>query len=224
MALTTRSNYIPSESKRSFIVAASDYVVNVLILEVQRRIYEEAPGVILEIVPIRTAVFEHLQRAEIDLVIVPDTYPVESCPGELLFRDEFACVAWDGNDAVGATVTMEQYIALDHVFMQPEKGHTIWHNRWLQTNYGVTPNVKLTLPSFAFLPEAVIGTNRLAMVPRRLIEIYAKALPLKAVTPLFEVPSLVEMAYWHSSRNVDPGLAWLRGMLRDAIASTVSEP
>jgi len=43
-------------------------------------------------------------------------------------------------------------------------------------------------------------------------------LPLKILKPPVEIPPVVESMQWHSIRDGDPGLKWLRLILHAAVA------
>jgi hypothetical protein len=46
----------------------------------------------------------------------------------------------------------------------------------------------------------------------------APLLGLRIVAPPFEIPAMLEMMQFHSTRRTDAGLGWLRGKLRDLAA------
>ena len=67
---------------------------------------------------------------------------------------------------------------------------------------------------FTLLPQFILGTTRIATIQRRLAELYARQMPLKIVSLPWQLPRLEEAMQWHTFRTADPGLLWLRQMLK----------
>jgi DNA-binding transcriptional LysR family regulator len=67
--------------------------------------------------------------------------------------------------------------------------------------------------SFYLLPRLVIGTARIATMHTRLAKQVAGDLPIRLVTPEFEIPRLIEVLQWHKYRDLDPGSMWLRDII-----------
>lgn len=70
--------------------------------------------------------------------------------------------------------------------------------------------------TFSLVPKLLVGTTRIATLHRRLSSFYARYLPLRLLRPPFETLRLEECLQWHRSRDSDPGIIWLRTMLKTA--------
>jgi len=69
---------------------------------------------------------------------------------------------------------------------------------------------------FLPVPFAIAGSSMVGFVPEKIAEEYGPRLGLVvAKTPLPSV-TLIEAVHWHPSKNADPALRWLIGMLRKA--------
>ena len=75
--------------------------------------------------------------------------------------------------------------------------------------HGISRRMALSLPSFAALPPAVVGTDRLATMYRRHAEYFAKRLPIAIHAPPMPLPTIIEEMQWHSLRSNDQGVQWL---------------
>lgn len=222
---TMRSNpgFRPETSQRHFRIAASDFVNEVVMAQVQRVIHATAPGVSLDLLPmISDEIFEQLHRGEVDLVIAPPEYCEAGNSQAELFKDSWVCLAWAGNDAIGATVSREQYLAMDHVVLGPY-GRTIALDEQYLSAIGLQRRVKVTAPLFTLLPPLVVGTSRIATVPGRLPEIHRYGSLLKTSKLLFEIPPLTETMQWHPSRDRDMGMVWLCQLIREAARPTAED-
>jgi len=72
----------------------------------------------------------------------------------------------------------------------------------------------VVLDSFQSIPSFVIGTDRIAGLPRRLAERLAP-LSDRIIRPLpFSTAPLAEALWWHPTRERDPAHVWLRDVLR----------
>ncbi len=101
----------PATSTRQFSVMMSDYVDTVLMAEVLRRAGAAAPRVRFNIVSNDvSSPTEAIERADVDLLIMPQEYLSEKHPSEDLYTDHYACVVWNENPADRRHADQEQYL------------------------------------------------------------------------------------------------------------------
>jgi DNA-binding transcriptional LysR family regulator len=84
---------------------------------------------------------------------------------------------------------------------------------------GIRPNVALTTVGWLPLPFLVAGTDLVAAIPERLARRVSSAAGVTVIDPPFETIELVEAAWWHPLHNTDPGLTWLRRIVREVAAA-----
>ena len=113
--LESRSGFDPATSTRHLKIAASDYVIAILMADALRRVRCEAPHITFDLRPLGPRADEALDNAELDFLIAPASAEFEAHASEVLFEDTFTCVAWSGNSAVGDTLSPEEYLSLGHV-------------------------------------------------------------------------------------------------------------
>jgi LysR family transcriptional regulator, nod-box dependent transcriptional activator len=211
--ITTRPEFDPLTTNRRFSVVASDYSINVLLLEVLRRVHQEAPGLSVEFrTPSESAPAE-LEAGEVDFIINPEsqTSPMQS--GSLLFEDSYTIVVDANNAEVGDTIGIEQYLALRHVAFKSGKFGLPQLETWLGNRYGDERRVEVVTHSFSLIPKLVVGTARIATMHTRLAQQYAGTTPIRLVKPTFDIPRLVEWLQWHKYRDLDPGSMWFRDVI-----------
>ncbi|MFO1410654.1 MAG: LysR family transcriptional regulator, partial [Steroidobacteraceae bacterium] len=207
-----RPQFRPESSQRHFRIACSDFMAEAVLADVVASIARAAPGIGFDLLPlVSNDEFERLQSGEIDLIVAPDHY----CrPGHMqagVFSEPWTCVAWARNRAVGRTVALEEFRRCEHVVLQP-LGEVALDEHYLAEK-GIRRRVAVSVPVFTWMPRLLVGTQRLALMPRRFALGYARTLPLRTVRPLFGIPPLNESMQWHPSRDRDPALAWLRQMI-----------
>jgi LysR family nod box-dependent transcriptional activator len=212
----TKPGFDPATSTRHFSLMMSDYVATVLMSELLRQAEAAAPRVRFNLVSNDvTSPTEFLDRADVDLLIMPREYLSEKHPREDLFSDTYACVVWDQNPLVGDTLTQEQYLDLGHVVLQFGRGRIPVQDEWFLTQLGLTRRIEVLAMNFNSLPQLVVGTRRIATTHRRLAQHYARHLPLRILAPPFELPLLTEAVQWHRLFTEDPGNRWLRTLMQD---------
>jgi len=209
----------PGISTRKFRLRMSDYVETVVMTEALPRLQKLAPRVRVELLPNLEGGSEALERGEIDLAITPNRYLSPAHPSERLFEDEFTCLVWSGNKQVGGQIPLETYLSLGHVVVRVGKRRQLaTFDEWFVQHFGHQRKIEVVTTAFNMVPQLLIGTSRIATLHRRLATFYMQYLPLRLVTPPLAIPKLEEAMQWHRSRDRDPGIVWLRSILKSAVA------
>jgi DNA-binding transcriptional LysR family regulator len=210
-------SFDPATSTRMFSLMMSDYVSTVLMPTVLRASQKIAPHVKFEVLSNNSShPMEILERADIDFMIMPSIYLHKSHPNAPLFDDDYVCVVWTENEFVQDTISTELYLQLGHVSVQFGREIPPMVDDFLQAKFGDARRIEVLAMNFNSLVQYVIGTNRIAVVHRRLADYYASRYPIRLISPEFVMPTLSESIQWHSCFNEDPGSVWLRKLLMDA--------
>ena len=211
-------------SRRRFSLMMSDYVSTVLMADVLRHAEKVAPNVGFEIVSNDVSnPFDAVDRADVDILIMPPDYLSTQHPSDLLFKDSYACIVWAENPLVRESISPEEYLQLGHVVLQFGRRNAAIENFFL-TQQGATRRVEVVAMNFNAVPVCVVGTHRIATVQRRLAEYYAKYLPLKLFDPPFKIPPVAESMQWHTLFNEDAGSMWLRDFIREVANYEAATP
>ena len=220
--LESRSGFDPATSTRHLTIAASDYVIAILMADALRRVRCEAPHITFDLRPLGPRADEALDNAQLDFLIAPPNPDVEAHASEVLFEDTFTCVAWSGNTAVGATLTPEEYLNLGHVVVNVGESPVGNIDEVYLRKNKCRRRVEISTPSFFLAPQLVLGTDRIATITTRLALKYAEILPIRLVPLPIEIPALVEVLHWHRAHNQDPAHLWFRQVLKRAVAALPS--
>jgi hypothetical protein len=70
--------------------------------------------------------------------------------------------------------------------------------------------------NFLTVPGLVAGSDRIALLQRRLVELLPPNLGIRALPPPLEVGQLVEAMWWHPAYDDDPEHAYLRDLVTRA--------
>ena len=219
--LDARSVFNPGKASRQFKLMMSDFVSTVLMSQVVQRAATIAPGVGFDILPHEILPWESIEHGETELLIMPQEYLPEGLPREVLFTEQYVCVTWRENPQVGDTISEEQYLKLGHVLSRPgshPQRRISADERYFEQS-GQSRSVEVVVSEFGNIPHYLIGTERIATMHGRLASLYARFLPLKILPLPLPVPALHEATCWHPHRERDPGLRWLRELIKDTAAT-----
>jgi len=206
--ITNPKTFDPKESKREFLVVASDYSFNVLLGDVMNDCEKEAPGISFTIVPPSRQAMDRFERAEVDLLLTVSPYKIEGHPELSLLQDEDAVICWS-KGAFRNGISKKQYLEAGHVVAQFGEERSPATMEIQLEKMSIRRKIEVRLPSFSLLPQAVIGTDRVATMHRRQAEYFSQWLPI-SIHPLpLTIPLLEEIAQWHHTKDRDMGVQWL---------------
>lgn len=212
--LTAKAEFNPASECRRFVFHASDYATTVLLTPLAQRLEAEAPDVSIDVVALGDSSVERLDRGDVDIAIFPERNASPRHPLEALLEETYHCVVWSGNRLQGETLSFDDYIAARHVAAQFGDRRIPSFESWFLSTHGIARNVVVTASTFNALPPLVVGTQRIATMHSRLARMYARMLPLRLLTPAFEIPTLKLVMQWNVHSDGDVAHAWLRQQLR----------
>jgi LysR family nod box-dependent transcriptional activator len=216
-SVAARPEFVPAKSDREFRIFVSDFTLAVLIPHVLARAHAQAPNVRFALLPQVLEPTRSLDRAEVDLLVMPSDYCTKEHPTEHLFSERFQCVLWRDSRLAQGELNMDRYMAAGHVIMVPPALNASSLEDWLFKRHGLPRRVAVTSFSFASTPALVVGTDRIATVHSRLAQQAVRHLPIvvrEVPVPLAEMHQVMQ---WHRYRTRDPGIEWLRRVFHDAV-------
>jgi LysR family nod box-dependent transcriptional activator len=222
--IAIQPEFDPSTSDRVFRISVSDYTQMVFVPHVLALASEERCTARFELLPQVSNPQRSLERGEADLLIIPRGFLSPDHPEEVLYTEDFVCVVWRDSALARGELTFDRYLAAGHVLMQPPDGIGDSFEAWFVKRYGVTRRVAVTSYGFSALPAMVVGTELIATVHTRLARALQPAWPIELRPPPLPITAMEQGLQWHKYRAQDPGLVWLRGLLRRAVARMDARP
>ncbi|HEY8356910.1 MAG TPA: LysR family transcriptional regulator [Ramlibacter sp.] len=202
----------PGSAQRSFTILTPDIGEVAFLPGVLRRLRQEAPEIRLQAVAKpRTAAAEALESGEADLAVgfFPDLQKAGFYQ-QGLFKTSYACIACADNDAIGARMTLRQYLAARHIVVRPD-GREHLLDRVLEDK-GWHRHVTLELSHFMSLLALLPGSDLVATVPNDIATVVGRHVRLKRIELPFRPPQIHVQQYWHRRMQDDPANRWLRGV------------
>jgi DNA-binding transcriptional LysR family regulator len=209
--LSTSPHFDPAVDQRRFTVVASDYVTMVLLRPLIEQLYREAPGVVLDTIAVNGTTALALERAQVDLVIMPrelTLYGMGSFPRRTLWTDRYVAAVWNQNREVGAVLDREAMERLPYVRYNGMGGDSFIDIQL--TARGITPRTTLATQNFTLVPSLLPGTSLFGFVHERLVLASHLRRELRILDTGIEFSPISETMYWHPVFHQDAAHHWLR--------------
>lgn len=220
--ITHSEEYDPVQSRRRFKIIASDYAYDVLVSKVIAKAEELSPNATFDISPPGPQLVKQFLDGNVDLMLTVANFALDDHPSKLLFVDEDCVICWN-EGAFAQGIAADQFLGAQHavaVFGQ-EQMPTVIESHF--TANRIERAVAVRVPSFAALPGAVIGTNRVATLHRRHAMQLAKSYPIAVHTMPIDSPGIREVMQWHKLRHNDHGLIWLIDQLEAEVVRILAQ-
>lgn len=215
-ATRVRSGFDPTTSEREFVIAASDYAAALIVGPLRGILRQEAPHVVVDIVPTSGVQGALADYSRMDLLVGPMGYKMQGTTKQL-FRDSFVAVADAGNPLLQLPrLTLEDIVGVPHAVGYFGEGISTPADKLFEKS-GVRRRVAAVVAGFLSLPLMVEGTDLVALVPRMLASRAQRGASIEVLEFAGELEAaLVEAMYWHPSLTEDPANAWLRSVVQRA--------
>lgn len=220
----TQPEFDPRHARRDFVILCSDYMMDIYMPSVIRRLADEAPNVSLSLRPLTTSYIATMNRSDdferrgADFLILPEEFASPRHPHVPLFLERYCCIAWSDNAEIGQTLDINQFREMPHVAVRfVEPAPNVIESRLLAK--GVSSlRTRVVVDEYLLVPDLVIGTSCLGIVPLRFAQSLVPHMPLR----ILDLPSSAgpidvrEMLQWNGPLSDDPALSWFRNVMVEA--------
>jgi len=211
--------FSPRDLTRTFTIFTTDHVLLVLGPAVDRILREEAPDVCLRFLPSVMEDWIPLRDGAADLsVCVLGHFPAEFRTRQL-FTDRFVCVVRTGHPKVGKRLTLDQYLALDHIVVSPLGRSS--HVDAVLAERGHERRIRRTVPFFNSGLLMAAATDYVLTVSDRAALALAPTLGLRLVEPPLPLSAYSLNLLWHPRLENEPANRWLRDVFVRAAKAAV---
>jgi DNA-binding transcriptional LysR family regulator len=205
----------PRGSDRVFTLTMPDLGEMIFLPPIIEKVHAEAPGVSLKCVAVpHKELLDTLERGTVDLAIgyFPDLHE-PATKSQLLFEDVFSCIVRIDHPTVGDSLSIEQFLELDHLVVEDE---SISQEK-LSAEVGLKRRTLLHIPHFMSVPRLIAGSDMIGVVPLSLASWYAQVFGLRVLEPPMSLPKIPLKQFWHRRIHNDPAVRWLRGIVSDRL-------
>jgi len=205
---------------RTFTLALSDADQVGLLPAIASRFARALPAARLSVVTLDTLTSSGgLGAAVVDATIGP-VLEGDGLRRKKLFSDEGVFVARRGHPRiVGGALTRELFDSELHVDVhvllgQPGTGHRLADEAFARA--GLRRTIAVTVPTFGAVASVVSSTDFLGGMPRRIAEVYARALPLRILSAALPPLRMDMHLLWHERTHRDPAQIAFRAVVAAA--------
>lgn len=210
--LTTPTRFDPRSAQHHFVIGASDYMEFLVMPRLVKLLQEQAPGVDLSVHSLQLTQPEAaLDSGEMDLAF--GYFP--NLPKRLreapLFTEHLACAVRKDHPKVKSRLTLKQYVELPHLFVSTRRRSGVVDEALAKL--GMARRIAVSVPHFLVAPFIIVESDAIMTVNSRIAYTFARALPIRVLTPPLELPDFPISMVWHPRTDKDEAHAWLRARL-----------
>ncbi|PWB90584.1 LysR family transcriptional regulator [Methylocystis sp. MitZ-2018] len=206
----------PAQSRRRFVIAATDYMDLLVLPPLVERITLGAPGIDIHVKRTESPFPEEdLEHNDLDVVLGFDAIlkPPAYLSRTKLFEDRMACVV-GRQHMIGRSgrLTLEEYVSRKHMLISRTGTRAGLIDEWLAER-GLARRIALIVPHFLSAPFIVAKTDMILSLPERIAIEFIGLAPLKTVAIPIELPAYDLVMVWHPLHDLDPAHRWLRDQI-----------
>ena len=200
----------PGTSRRTFRIAATDTIVNMVWGPLRQIIEREAPGVNIHAIPNSNLDSEKiLKDAEAELAITKYVQPSSVIRSEYLMDPKYVVVMRPGHPLATEQLTLEDFVKADHLLVSIT-GDINGPTDQVLNNIGLRRRIAMTVNDFYNVPPLLDQSDLICVAPSLVVEddIFSGRLAVFE-TPVEIQPTPISIL-WHKRQDIDQGLQWLR--------------
>src|SRR3954452_11476997 len=221
---TAQPEFDPASSTREFSLLVSDYAVAVLGHTLATVLSEEAPRTRLRLTPHSPAMVERAEQVLLgaDLMLLPHGFITDLSHRDL-YRDEWVCVVSADNPVADTGLTVEHLRTLPWVVTYHGQTASTPAARQMRM-LSIESRVQVVTENFITVPTLVAGSDRIAVLQRRLVDPLPLDTGIRALACPIELGPMVEAMWWHPALDDDHEHRYLRDVVARAAQQAVGGP
>ncbi len=218
LVLSYSNHFDPATSERTFRISMTDISQLALLPRLWEKLREAAPGIRIEVLPIKPETGHMLESGEADLAIGHMPQLDAGFYQQLLFNQSFVCVVGKHHPRIRDHLDLAQYEAEDHAVVVASGVVPAIISREI-ARQGIKRRVALEIPNFFGAAFVVEHTDLLVTIPQRLGEVLAGRGSFQIFPVPFPLPEYSVKQYWHERYHHDEGNRWLRRTLTNLLVN-----
>ncbi len=221
-SLLSPQEFEPASCNKKFVIATTDYAMQTILPFALPRIYQEAPNIQLELVPLQhDQLLDQLTSQGADMAICRPTQAISPLHSEVLGKVSVFCLLSQQHPLAQQELTLDDYLSLPHAMIAISDGVKALIDEALSQHS--KPNMLLrayhleaALAIMDTLPLIITVPADLAYLVAKKYNLVVKKLPFR-LTPFNY--SLI----WHSRCQHSPSQQWLREVLKQQCGKLIAE-
>ena len=220
-ALLQPEAFDPATSTMLVTVAATDYALRAVVVPFLSALRKQAPHIRVAVRPVDLSDLPtQLEQGEVDIALVTPEMTPPGVISQNLFDEHYVCVMRaDHPDARTPTLSLDRFCELDHALVSPSGGSFNGVTDEALSKIHRHRRVSVSVSSFLILPELLVNSDLIAVVPERLTPTNDTLVVRK---PPVEIPGFTKAMIWHGRTERDEGQRWVRSVLLETCSCRAS--
>ena len=224
------ARFDPATHEGTFRIALKD-ALGIRVLDIwERDIRPHAPHMTLDLVSLSPAIVPDVISGHIDFVVmpfgpsveIPDSVDLSQFVIRPMIEDRFVtCLRTDHPLAGGAPLTLEQYLSLEHILINPNGGPRSSIDDWLEER-GHHRRIRYRSQDF-YLAKAILRRTDCALTACHTL-IGSNRDGIWICKPPMPIPNLSIQAGWHPNWTLNPRHSWVRERLMAGLTEPLIFP
>lgn len=214
--LLVREGFDAATAHRMFSLCLTDMGELIFLPRLIERLRAVAPHCTLrtlQIPPMQIATA--LENGAADLAMGSLRSMPEGLFQQQLFTRSFVTIVNRNNRKVGAELTYEQYLEMEHIVVSLSGRREDAYDNIID-QYATARRIYLTTPHFLTVPMVIEQNPQLiATVPRELATKFARYKSIKMVETPIKLPPFAVRQHWHPRYQHDTANSWLRKLVKE---------
>jgi DNA-binding transcriptional LysR family regulator len=218
-----QTDFTPLQSVRTFRIMASDYAESTLLMEVIRRLNQEAPNITLDLITPSDVTFHDVEQGRVDMAINRFEELPLSFHQKVVWYDPFSCVINSKNPLV-QNFNLDHYLAAKHIWVSktgfgvgvgidPNEVQKLgWVDAEL-TKIGKKRDIRVFTRHYHVALQLAKAQNLIATLPSRAANLYKDDPEVEILEPPFDIPPIALKMAWSALLQHDAGHIWLRRLI-----------
>ncbi|CAH0535728.1 PCP degradation transcriptional activation protein [Vibrio stylophorae] len=219
--LLSPTEFDPTRCNQTFTIATTDYAMQTILPFALPRIYQEAPQVSLDFLPLQYGrLTEQLIYDGADLAICRPIGAVEPLRSEVLGRVGVLCMLSKHHPLAGSDISLDDYLHYPHAMIAISDGVRALIEQALVD----MPPRKMVLRAYHLEAAlAIVDTLPLIItVPADLAYLVAERYDLVVKALPFKFTSFDYSMIWHPRSEHSPAQEWLRTLLKEECSRLIA--
>lgn len=214
-----------SQLARTYSILASDYVQYMILPGLVRELERLQSRAVVRVVP--TSPYRRMQMVasrEVDFAIGYYREAPDELRTRRLFEEQVVCVVRRGHPAAEA-LDLEAFSRCTHIGIS-SVGTGSYNDIIEQVleNHGVRRTLALMVPNYLVVPDLLLHTNHLVILPEGMARELARTLPLVVLPCPVPMPLLDTAIFYHNSTQNEPASRWFRDLVARTATARLPQP
>ena len=232
VALQPLEEFNASDSNRVFRIMVSDYAESTLVPELVKRLRNEAPDVILDVLTPSDVTFKDVEAGKVDMAINRFDEMPQSFHQMTLWSDDFVCLV-NPDHPNASNFDLSAYLTSKHIWvsktgmgasvgMDPLDSQRLgWVDEALKT-IGKARRIAVFTRHYQVAALLAQQPDLVATLPSRLARLQADNARVEVMPPPFEIPQFELKMAWSPLLQNNPYHQWIRKLVLE-VANTESD-